>query len=37
VALEDEGVLVGDSMNGAEPRALDEGLVEADEVAEFGL
>jgi hypothetical protein len=37
VALEDEGMLVCDGMDGAEPRALDEGPMEADKVAEFGL
>jgi hypothetical protein len=37
VALEDEGMLVCNGMNRAEPRALDEGPMEADEMAEFGL
>lgn len=37
VALEDKGVLVCDGMDSAEPRALDEGALEADEMAEFGL
>jgi hypothetical protein len=37
VALEDDGMLVCNSMDSAEPRPLNEGPMEADKVAEFGL
>ena len=37
VALEDKGMLVCNGMNRAEPRPLNQGPMEADKVAEFGL